>query len=214
MVGTAQANGQLKILPFNPVQIDIEDLTGEDIYTTQKGFKLRIFPVAPDLILEARRRVPQPQPPMIQSDDDPGTQYQHYGHPDYVKAMDEYNRVIHQLTFQVMAAYGVTAYGLPEGAVGPEDDSWIDAIEDEDVYTVGDQSYSVKIPRDKKRARFAAWLQMYVLSQADGALLQDVFMRGAGSVLEKDVDDAVETFPGRDRRDADPGDGPAPAEES
>ena len=202
----ASTNGVAKKLLF-PEQINIEDLTGDEIYTTSRGIKIRITPVPVDTILEARRRVPVPKAPEIPVEGEPGKYDVNYMHPKYIEEMDEYNRVIQLLSFQVMAAYGVTAYAVPSDRFGPDDDGWVEMLAEDEIFAVDGQSYAMHdIPgKDKPRARFAAWLRLYALGQNDVLRVQDAFMHGVGVVKEEDVETAVESFPGGEGRTSDSG---------
>lgn len=209
-MAAASTNGQVAHLAK---QVDIEDLSaGSDIFVTAKGFKLRIVPVPTDLLYEARDRIPLPKPPELPVKDDDGNVIPNkfdvnHMDPHFLQEMEEYNKVRNELSFKIMAAYGVVEYGIPEGFYGPQDAEWEDALGDEDIFgfDIGGRHYNAApniSPVTKPRARLVDWLRNYVLAEYDVSPLTEMFIRGGGAVLEKDVETASENFRSSDERDA------------
>lgn len=190
--------------PHSPEQIDIEDLDGSDILVTRRGFKLRVVPIPADLIQKARERIPKPKAPLVPDKEKEGQFFENTLHPTYQREMDEYYEVYNELTFRVMASYGITAYGVPEGSYPPESEEWVTELQDDETFTVNGTSYAlVDIPpATQPKARFFAWLRYHVLAQDDLQPFWDAVLHGTGTVLEKDVEAATESFPGRNGRDS------------
>lgn len=198
MVGTNGVGRRL----VDPEKVSIEELTGEDVYTTERGFKLKILPVPWDLVVEARNRVPMPEAPLLQVYDEhgkavPGKFDQNFMDPTYQKKMDEWNNIIKKLTWQVMFAYGISAYGIPPSFATPDSEDWIAELQDADIFSVGAETYAVEVaPASQPRRRLADYFRLYVLTKKDADVLNEALLHGLGKVLETDVEEAVESFPG------------------
>lgn len=182
-----------------PSLIDIENLDGKDIYVTKRGIKLRIIPVPNDIVAQAQERMPQPKPPLRKDPADPegNTYFEVHSDPKYQRELEVYTNTISKLNFQIAAAYGVQAYSVPEGMFGPEDEGWEQWLHDQEVFNVDGQDFSISVPsKDKPRARFTAWLRLYAISTDDIGPLYDAFLHGLGHIAEKDVEEAMDSFPG------------------
>lgn len=186
--------------PLNPEQVNIEDLGGNDVLVTRRGFKLQVVAVPADIVQKARERIPRPQAPLVPDKEKPGQVFENMLDPKYNHEMEAYNRVYNELTFRVMASYGVKAYGIPPGYYPPESDEWVKDLQNEDIFLVEGQNYAVQdIPAvDRPKARFYSWLRYHVLSQEDLQPFWDAVVRGTGTILEKDVEEAIDSFPGGD----------------
>lgn len=188
-------------VPSTPDRVNIEDLDGGDILVTKRGFKLKIIPIPTDLMIKARQRVPIPEPPEVPDTEKPGQVFLNTLDPNYQKAMDRYNVIINELSIKIMAAYGIKAYAVPPGFYAPEDDQWAEQLQDDEIFGVDGESYTVDVPpKDQPKARFFAWLRYHVLSEDDAQPFYDAIMHGVGIVLEKDVEEAADSFRGDEGR--------------
>lgn len=91
----------------------------DDIHTLHSGVKVRVQAISPSLVNDAMLRVKMPEVPEVWSEQR-GKFLKNPLSPDYVEAMDEYQRAKGQVALDAMVMFGID---LVDGL--PEDRSWI-----------------------------------------------------------------------------------------
>lgn len=164
---------------------------GDNIITLSNGIRLRVQRVAPLAIREAVLRVEKPRPPMVMVEDK-GREEENPQHPDYLRAMEEYEEATGLAAMNVLLLMGTAVESIPEGLSRPEDDDWVENLE----------FLEIEVDRDNPKARYLAWLRYSALtSDQDLAACVGIAREFAG-VKEEDVASGIDSFRGRKARPA------------
>jgi hypothetical protein len=166
----------------------LEFIVVDTVIITQRGVKLKIKPVPSMLIVDATKRIREPEVPMFhntQKDrDEPNP-----ADPKYLQALQDYKLQINDITQLAYLGNGVSIIEpLPDDVCPIQDDEWVETV----------QLVGVDVPSNGA-ARRIAWLRYYVLSDQDfGDVLKSIAIAG-GSVTEEQVAEAEASF--RDNKD-------------
>lgn len=177
----------------------VERESEHDVYVTALGVKLQLRPIATYKLEMARRNVPRPQPPILppRPEDGPNAPaLEHAGHPDYLAAMEKYRHTLEDISANIMLYEGTKVLSVPSGMLSPEDDGWIEVVEDNELML----GHAPTVHRDGK-FRYIDYLKYYAMADADFMNLVGHLTRWAGHVLEGDVEEAGDSFRGTDRGD-------------
>lgn len=202
---------QLAGQPVNTLQV-INEVIAQDLkrndndprkFVTERGIVLRLEKVPRTLQMKVMQKFPDPVPPMmvLEGYDDP---IPNYADPFYNAAMQQIQIDRALAAERVWFSRGVTVVTMPQHVVPPDSQEWLEGLEDllDDVPARGP-------------ARLAAWLAYYALPTEDEqARLIARIAQFSGSILEADVADAIESFPGGTGGGTDPVPAETPATES
>lgn len=165
-------------------------------YKTVNGVTLTVRAVPSFAMRAAALRVPRPAPPMvyIESKD---REEPNPNDPEYTYALERWEQAQIEAVNDVILALGTKYVSVPEDVPSPQDDTWIDVL----------QELGFEIPGSPTQ-RYIAWLKYIVLSERDLALLMINIVRLSG-VSEVDVARQVMAFRRNAQRRADPSGTPA-----
>lgn len=164
-----------------------------DEYRTHSGFLLKLWPVPPFLMLDARGRVPEPLPPLVHIDDK-DTEEENPSDPSYVKAMVNYRSMLAEVANAILLTRGTSILKVPAGFSNLDDSTWA-----EDVTEFAD----IPVPEPGKRRRYYCYLKYVVLTHLDdfNQLLRKITSL-SGMTAESEVTQAEESFRGDPELDA------------
>lgn len=176
-------------------------------YVTALGVKLKLKPVAMLKINMAVGNVPVPKPPRLApKTDDPNEPWiENHADPKYVEEMRRYEQTTQNIGINVALWEGTEVLEVPEGMFPPDSDEWIAVVEDDELM----EGYAPRVRRDSVKLRYVDYVKLYACNDADFNVLANKLRQWSGSMLERDVEDAEDSFRDSAGRDADSGVGDA-----
>lgn len=167
---------------------------GEHMLST--GVRARLLPVSQSIIQDALALVEEPRVPTWKNPEKDGREEENPADPDYLKAMAEYHRELTFVTFDVMAMFGVE---LADGV--PEDDAWLKRLKL--AHKMGRLDLSKFDLEDEIDQEFL-YKRYVALGNEDFVAIS----RRSG-ISGREVEQALDRFPGDEEREADPEGGAA-----
>lgn len=165
-----------------------DSVTRVQSITLENGIVLRLKPVPPLALRSAAAHISRPEIPQWTNPDKGTTEPNPYD-PDYLAAVAQWREDVAQSGLTVAILLGTEVESVPAGLVGPEDDSWIDAIEEVNALA----GSTIDVHRTG-RARYLDWVRLYAIpSQTDLFTMTRVLTLGV-ALSEKEVADAAESF--------------------
>lgn len=158
------------------------------------GIVLKVRPMPPMLLNSVANSIPEPEVPKVFMEDK-GREEPNPNHPDYIKAVAEYNSKVAMATMNLIFYACTSIKEIPDGLLKPEDDDWVE------MATMAKISFD----REDKAERYIAWLRCYALETiSDLNQAQTIPLQLAG-ITESEVQEAVDAFRSGEGRDSDNG---------
>lgn len=184
---TTDVNGMARVLASIPEG----ELPDPSKYTTSLGVVLRIRPVPPLLLQDARKHIPVPTPPRVFIQDK-DTHEENLSDPDYLRAMQEYEAATGESANALLLTRGTDVEYVPPGVEPVDSTNWSDDVAD---FT------GIDVPREGRR-RYYCWMKYVAIATQDDFMgILSAVSRASGLTREADVADAIERFPDNEARD-------------
>lgn len=158
-------------------------------FTLTNGIELTIKPVPPLLLQAVQEEFQQPDPPVVWMEEK-GRDEPNPNDPTYVKEVEALETRQTVATNDLLLAVGTEVKHIPEGYVGPEDDSWIEGVEFAGRLTGTD----IKVDRDDKVKRYLAWLRFYALETGPDITLATSLPMSLAGLREGEVQEVMDSF--------------------
>jgi hypothetical protein len=149
------------------------------------GIVLKVRPVPPLAIRQAVMNVERPRVPIVFIEEK-GREEENPDDPGYRDALVEYRIATGMAAMKALLVLGTQVESLPDGLSGPEDDGWLEELQDA----------GLDIEASSPRARYLAWLQFYALKTNEDLAAAMDGPRKASGITEEDVALAVQSFRG------------------
>lgn len=194
MPRTDLANAELDTMVA--IEENHHEKTKDNIFITQRGVKLHLQKVNAFLIAEAVGKVKFPDVPVVHIEEDDRDE-ENPNDPVYIAKLQDANVLRNSTSYNVSIAMGTYCERgwVPDGIDYVDGTKWPELME----YA------GVDVP-DKRLARYVAWVKYYVLVDHDelNELVTAILTYG-GILQEKEVQEAIETFPDTTERSSDNG---------
>ena len=153
--------------------------------TLSNGIRLRVKPFPRALLRAALSQYPDPEVPVVEFED--GSREENPNDPDYQAAWERVHEERLEAAARVTLGYGIEAdlESLPEGYVGPDDDTWI-----HDMKALGVDPGDISTPF----LRRYAWLNLYAIPTDEERALVALVAQQAVGLVEREVVRAMRFF--------------------
>jgi hypothetical protein len=146
------------------------------------GIELKIRKVPPLLLTRAQEQIAVPKVPESYIEAKGETE-ENPNHPDYLKAVEEYNNAVNMAALNAMLLTGTSFADAPEGIDKPEDSGWAETLD----------ALGIPVPTSTP-GRYLAWLRYYALEDPMDMLEVMTAVGRVTGIAEADVLKAVEAF--------------------
>jgi hypothetical protein len=168
--------------------------------TLSNGIVLEVSPMPPMLLNSVMNSVPVPDVPKVWLEDKQREE-ENPNHPAYIQALQDRQLVIAKATADLIMAACTKVKYVPDGVVGPKDDSWL---------RLAKMAMIDFNPADEIE-RYLAWMRVYAVATLDDMnKTQSIPLQLAG-ISEAEVEEVTESFRSGEERGTDP---EPPVEES
>lgn len=169
--------------------------------TLTTGVVLRFKHVSPLAIRAASARIPMPQVPVVEIPDR-GRSEPNPNAPEYLKALQQWNKDQVDAALAIGIIQGTEIESIPDGMYKPEDDGWLDELEEMFAIIPGGEQ-PIQLRREPRAARYFDWVRYYALrDETDIFKLTQILTTGL-VLTEREVAEAANSFRSRVRRFAD-----------
>lgn len=165
-----------------------------DEFTSKNGIIFKIKKVPNMLIADANRKIVFPRVPTVFIEDK-GREEENPNDPDYMRDLREAQTRQGMMGVNTYISFGTEVKHIPEGMVDYLSQEWSEDIE---------EITGLEIPK-KGKGRYCAWVKYYALDDEDMTDLNIQIARFSGSIPERDVTDAEDSF--RDNEEGAPDSG-------
>lgn len=171
--------------------------TAEPVATLTNGIVLRGKAVPRQTLSNVIKRIPMPDVPRFVFElDGEEVSEGNPNDPDYLEAVEKVHLERLDATYRAMYALGTELVSVPEGVFRPEDDGWLELLEELGAVD------RAEVPANPK-LRYLMWLERYALeTQDDNGTCFGVALAATG-ILETEVVAAVAYFRDKAQRGAD-----------
>lgn len=160
--------------------------------TLSNGIVLNIKPCPPMLLNSVISAVPIPPIPTF-FNDDKGREEENPNHPSYIQALQDRNLLISKATSDLLMFACTSIKDIPEGCVGPEDDSWLPLA----------KMAMIDFDPSDKVERYLAWMRVYAIATVDDMTRTQTLPIQLSGLGEAEVDEVIESFRGGEGEPAD-----------
>lgn len=170
----------------------------DGIFTSERGLRLRLKKVSRMVVVEAGMKIDLPTPPKVWIPEQERFE-DNVLDPDYEDELRraQYNKSIASTSIYLAMGTEID-YPLPDGIVGPDDDSWSDELDE----------MGVSVPdKTRRRMRYVFWLRCYALTDTDFTELSKVTAHYSGHLTEEQVQAIEDSFRNQSTGNADSGRG-------
>lgn len=164
----------------------------------ENGIVLRLKQVPPYALGDAVRRVPVPEVPIVPIESK-GIEEANPNDPDYIEAMVRYGNETAEAGLNIALVLGTEIEHVPEGMYRPEDDEWIDELE-EALAVIDQYEGGPVLRREPRAARKLDWLRYYAIPSEDDIFRLTVLLTSNTAITEEEVAAAVAAFRSRTKR--------------
>lgn len=201
-ISNAQVQEVLKAIQ----EVDTQPDMGPARFRCSSGVVLRLRKIPPFILKEVQASFRPPEVPKVYMDDKE-TSEENPSDPTYMRALRAYQSALGDALNGVMLVRGTEVESVPDGMPRPEDNSWVDDLND----LPGVENGALAVPNTPRR-RYYCWLKYVALTDSrDLTGLLRKLSELAGNTLEVDVARAVESFPDNSTWHADTGISTAPS---
>lgn len=182
-------NSILQAIPEDATDGQVADAQRPDRFVTSNGITFKLKPVAPLLVLDAQKQIPEPQPPKLKNyakgEDDDAPLEENPNDPAFLRAHMEYRQKVGEVSNAIFLTRGTEVISVPDGIEKFEDQEWAQEVE---------EFGGIKVPAVGRR-RYYCWLKYVALTSMNDfqGLLNKLTALG-GVTLESDVADAETSF--------------------
>lgn len=166
-----------------------------DLVTLSNGIRLGIRSVPGFFMRDALRRMPAPEVPKVFIDER-NVWEENESDPAYIAAFSKWLVDLNEVSINLAITVGTSTIKagkfaplvehLPEDIPAWDDDVWVDMV----------QAVTTIVIEERPQARYLAWLRYVALErESDVELLSKAVGRKSG-ILSRDVEAALQTFPG------------------
>ena len=187
----ASDNNILQAIPEDvvPSSQAILDAQRPDRFVSSNGIVFKLKPVAPLLIMDAQRNLPEPVPPKVPNYDkgegEDAPLEENPNDPTYIREMEAHRLKVGELSNAIFLTRGTELISVPEGVDAVESEEWSDEVK---------EFAGLDVPKVGRR-RYYAWLKYVALTSLDDfqGLLTKLTSLG-GITQEADVAEAERSF--------------------
>jgi hypothetical protein len=182
-------NSILQAIPEDATDGQAADAQRPDRFVTSTGIVFKLKPVAPLLILDAQKQIPEPRPPQIHNYDkgegEDAPLEENPNDPMFLREHSEYRQRVGEVSNAIFLTRGTEVISIPDDVEKIEDEDWAAEVE---------EFAGLKVPVVGRR-RYYCWLKYVALtSMIDFQGLLNKLSALGGVTLESDVAEAETSF--------------------
>jgi len=153
------------------------------LISLSSGVKLKPLTVPSMVYMEIMSKFDQPKVPRVMNHD-LGREEENPSHPDYLRAMQNWQAEMTKGMIDIMVVYGTEIHSIPKGMEGPDGSKWVNRL----------KITGLSFDENNEYSRYLAWVKT-VAAPLDTDIEEITLGVGRLSgVLEEDVQDATDQF--------------------
>lgn len=176
-------------------QAQVERANNTEV-TLSNGIILSINPVPPLMIRHAGAHLPKPKPPIVHIESK-GREEENPSDPYFLEQLQDWKNMVNETAVNVLIGVGTSVVSVPSGMYLPEDEGWAEMAE----------AVGIVVNTKNAPARYLSWLRFYALADTKDVELAMGRVAMVAGVNEKDVAEAMSSFPGGEKGRPDSGSG-------